>query len=361
MMGLHKTSLYTKHIDLKAKILPFAGYLMPINYENGIQYEYNSVRKDVGLFDVSHMGQIVISGINAASLLKRISVNNIDNLLSGRAQYSALCNANGGIIDDIIIYKLNKLEYLLVVNGANREKVYDWIENNNKDRCDIQDKTFKSSLIAIQGPNSRKYLEEFLNSTVDLEFYTHNYFRVNQQKILISRTGYTGELGFELLGNSDIINAAWEHFINKKVSPCGLAARDILRMEMKYCLYGNDINESISPIEAGLGWIVNNDNDFIGKKVIINHKQKGVSKKIVCIRMVDKCIPRTGYKIISNNLQVGEVASGTFSSILNSGIALAYLNTEFDRTKPVFIEIRNKLYNGKIVKPPFINNTSLYN
>jgi aminomethyltransferase len=360
-MGLHKTSLYTKHVDLKAKILPFAGYLMPINYENGIQYEYNSVRKDVGLFDVSHMGQIVISGINAASLLKRITVNNIDNLLSGRAQYSALCNANGGIIDDIIIYKLNELEYLLVVNGANREKVYDWIENNNKDRCEIQDKTFKSSLIAIQGPNSRKYLEEFLNTTVDLKFYTHHYFRVNQQKILISRTGYTGELGFELLGNSDIINAAWEYFINKKVSPCGLAARDILRMEMKYCLYGNDINESISPIEAGLGWIVNNDNDFIGKKVIIDHKHKGVSKKIVCIRMLDKCIPRTGYKIISNNLQVGEVASGTFSSILNSGIALAYLNTEFDRTKPVFIEIRNKLYNGKIVKPPFINNTSLHN
>ena len=361
MMNLNKTSLYTNHVDLKAKILPFAGYLMPINYENGIQYEYKSVRNDVGLFDVSHMGQIVISGINAANLLKRITVNNIDDLLSGKAQYSALCNASGGIIDDIIIYQLNELEYLLVVNGANREKVYDWIENNNKDRCDIQDKTFKSSLIAIQGPNSRKYLEGFLNSTVDLKFYTHNYFIVNEQKILISRTGYTGELGFELLGNSDIINAAWKYFINKNVNPCGLAVRDILRMEMKYCLYGNDINESISPIEAGLGWIVNNKNDFIGKKVIIDQKERGVSKRLVCVKMIDRCIPRTGYKIISNNLQVGEVVSGTFSSILNSGIGLAYINTTFDSSKPLCIEIRNKLYNGKIVKPPFISNTSLHN
>tara|TARA_B110000438_G_scaffold288482_1_gene322000 strand:- start:23 stop:1108 length:1086 start_codon:yes stop_codon:yes gene_type:complete len=361
MMSLYKTSLYLNHVALKAKILPFAGYLMPINYENGIQYEYKSVRDDVGLFDVSHMGQIVISGINAPNLLKKVTVNNIDDLSSGKAQYSALCNDTGGIIDDIIIYKLNELEYLLVVNGANRQKVYNWIKSNDKYKCDIKDKTFKSSLIAIQGPNSRKYLEEFLNSIVDLKFYTHNYFIVNHQKILVSRTGYTGELGFELLGDSSVINTAWEYFINKNVNPCGLAVRDILRMEMKYCLYGNDINESISPIEAGLGWIVNNKNDFIGKKIIIDQKKVGVSKKLVCIRMTDRCIPRTGYKILSNNLEVGKVASGTFSSILNSGIALAYLNTEFDKSKPLTVKIRNKLYNGKIVKPPFINNTSLHN
>jgi aminomethyltransferase len=361
MKKMYKTSLYENHLSLKAKILPFAGYLMPINYEDGIQSEYKAVRNDVGLFDVSHMGQIIINGRDSSKLLKKITVNNIDNLSSGQAHYSALCNHSGGIIDDIIIYKLSEVEYLLVVNGANREKVYDWIKIKNKDSCNIDDKTFKSSLIAIQGPNSREYLEEFLNCKIDLKFYTHKYYTVKSQNILVSRTGYTGELGFELLGKSDGINAAWDYFINKKVKPCGLAVRDILRMEMKYCLYGNDINESITPIEAGLGWIINNQTDFIGKQILIDQKKKGVTKKLVCISMEDRCIPRTGYKIISNDLDIGKVVSGTFSSQLNTGIALAYLNTEFDRTNPLYVEIRNKLYSGKIVRPPFINNTSLHN
>ena len=360
MSSLNKTSLYKKHIELKAKILPFAGYMMPINYPKGIQFEYDCVRNDVGLFDVSHMGQIKINGNKSINFIKRISVNNIDNLKPGDAQYTAICNADGGIIDDVILYKFSNYEFMFVVNGANRDKVYKWMQNHNVFDCSLNDQTFKSSLIAIQGPNSRKHLEKLFQKEINLSFYTHNYFSINSDKVLLSRTGYTGELGFELLGESSLINYIWNYFVKEGINPCGLAVRDILRMEMKYCLYGNDINEDTSPIEAGLGWIVKNKDDFIGKEKIDNDKNNGISKKLLCIKMIDKCIPRTGYNILYEKSLIGEVVSGTFSIKLNSGIALAYISSDFDVSNYISIEIRGKEYKGKIVTPPFLKNTSLH-
>ena len=361
MTDLKKTSLYNKHIELNAKMLPFAGYQMPINYPLGIQKEYDFVRNSVGMFDVSHMGQIKIFGKESKNLIEKITVNNVDNLQDGDAQYSAICNISGGIIDDIILYKLKRDEFLLVVNGANREKVYNWIVKNNNYDCSLFDQTLNHSLIAIQGPDSRNKLEQILKEKISLKFYTHKYCEINSVEFLLSRTGYTGELGFELLGDINIINKIWDEFIDSGVHPCGLAVRDVLRMEMKYCLYGNDINEDLNPIEAGLSWIVNNNKNFIGKESIELVKKNGPEKKLRCIKMIDRCIPRTGYDIMSNELVVGKVTSGTFSNSLKAGIALAYISSNVNISDTIYLEIRGKKYRGQIVSPPFITNTSLHN
>ena len=356
-----KTSMYNKHKNLNAKILPYAGYLMPINYSKGIQNEYNAVRNDVGVFDVSHMGQIFIKGVNVLKFIQKIAVNDASILRDGDAQYSAICNDSGGILDDVIVYKLTDDKFLLVVNASNCLKIFDWLNKNNKYDCHILNKTNDLSLIAVQGPNSRNTIEKILDCSINIDFYKHKEYILNNKKIFISRTGYTGELGFELLGKSDIINDLWDLLIQNKVEPCGLAVRDVLRMEMKYCLYGNDINELISPIEASLSWIVKNNTNYIGSEKINNQKRNGVNKKLMCIKMIDKCIPRTGYKVFVENDEVGIITSGTFSKSLNTGIAMAYINIEKIKNKNVSIEIRGKMNKGEIVKPPFIKNTSLHN
>ncbi len=356
-----KTSMYNKHKNLNAKILPYAGYLMPINYSKGIQNEYNAVRNDVGVFDVSHMGQIFIKGENVLKFIQKIAVNDASILRDGDAQYSAICNDSGGILDDVIVYKLTDDKFLLVVNASNCLKIFDWLNKNNKYDCHILNKTNDLSLIAVQGPNSRNIIEKILDCSLNIDFYKHKEYILNNKKIFISRTGYTGELGFELLGKSDIINNLWDLLIQNKVEPCGLAVRDVLRMEMKYCLYGNDINELISPIEASLSWIVKNNTNYIGSEKINNQKRNGVNKKLMCIKMIDKCIPRTGYKVFVENDEVGIITSGTFSKSLNTGIAMAYINIEKIKNKNVSIEIRGKMNKGEIVKPPFIKNTSLHN
>ena len=356
-----KTSLYNKHRDLNAKVLPYAGYLMPINYSGGIQNEYNAVRNDVGVFDVSHMGQIFIKGENALKFIHKIAVNDASILRDGDAQYSAICNDSGGILDDIIVYKLTNNKFLLVVNASNCLKIFEWLNKYNKYDCDILNKTSDLSLIAVQGPNSRKIIEKILECPINLAFYKHKEYILNNKKIFISRTGYTGELGFELLGSADIINDFWDLLIENKVEPCGLAVRDVLRMEMKYCLYGNDINELISPIEASLSWIVKNSTNYIGSEIINNQKRNGVDKKLMCIKMIDKCIPRKGYKVFIDQDEVGIITSGTFSKSLNTGIAMAYINIEKINNKNICIEIRGKMNKGEIVKPPFIKDTSLHN
>ena len=356
-----KTSLYNKHRGLNAKILPYAGYLMPINYSGGIQNEYNAVRNDVGVFDVSHMGQIFIKGENALKFIHKIAVNDASILRDGDAQYSAICNDSGGILDDIIVYKLTNNKFLLVVNASNCLKIFEWLNKYNKYNCDISNKTSDLSLIAVQGPNSRKIIEKILESPINLAFYKHQGYILNNKKIFISRTGYTGELGFELLGSPDIINDFWDLLIQNKVEPCGLAVRDVLRMEMKYCLYGNDINDCISPIEASLSWIVKNTTNYIGSEKINNQKRYGVDKKLMCIKMIDKCIPRTGYKVFIDQDEVGIITSGTFSKSLNTGIAMAYINIEKINNNNICIEIRGKMNKGEIVKPPFIKDTSLHN
>ena len=358
---MNKTSLYNKHVQLEAKILEYAGYKMPINYKNGIQYEYNAIRNNVGVFDVSHMGEIFVKGHEAHKLLSKVTVNDLDKISVKQAQYTAVCNENGGIIDDIILYKLSPNEFLLIVNGSNLKNIFNWINKKNNFDCLIEDKTNDYSLLAIQGPNSRVILEKILRKKISLAFYHHDKYEFCDKEIFVSRTGYTGELGFEVMANHSIINKIWDEFIESGVEPCGLAVRDVLRLEMKYCLYGNDINEKISPIEAGLKWIVNNDNEYIGKHVIDNQLSNGVDKRLVCIKMLDKAIPRTGYEIFGNEKKIGEISSGTFSISLKTGIAMAYVeSTYIKKNKIVNVKIRNNYFKGELVKPPFIKNFSLH-
>jgi len=358
----HKiTALHDIHLKLNAKMVPYAGYLMPVNYADGIQSEYDAVRKDVGMFDVSHMGQILVSGIDAFKYLQYLTVNDIGLIAEGEAQYNVICNKSGGIKDDIIIYKSNN-KYILIVNASNYKKICSWMLAQNTFDCIISFESENLSLIALQGPKSRKVLGKLINKNIDLDFYKHKEIEINNYKIFISRTGYTGELGFEILGDNSIIPKLWIKLLDLGVSPCGLAVRDILRMEMKYCLYGNDIDENITPIEAGLDWIVKlSKNNFIGKDILLKQKKNGISKKLIAFEMIDKCIPRKGYKIYSHNNLIGEVTSGTFSLSLKKGIGLGYISSKkFKFNSEIFIEIRNKKNRGKIIKPPFIKSSSIY-
>jgi len=253
---MNKTSLYNKHITQNAKIVPFAGYYMPISYGK-IGDEYNAVRHSCGVFDVSHMGQIKIKGNGADKLLDYLTTNNISKMSNNSAQYNAFCNNNGGTIDDVIIYKINTKLFFIIVNASNIEKDYNWLIKKNTYNIKIEDISEKISLLALQGPNSRSAVLKLFNINLsDLKFYTFIKVKLFNHNLLISRTGYTGELGYEFIGNHKIIKKIWNVLMSNNIQPCGLAVRDILRLEMKYCLYGNDLLDNISPIHAGLQWIV---------------------------------------------------------------------------------------------------------
>jgi len=363
---MDKTSLYNKHVQLEAKILEYAGYMMPINYKNGIQYEYNAIRNNVGVFDVSHMGEILIKGNEAYKLLSKVTVNDLNKITVKQAQYTAVCNENGGIIDDIILYKLSPNEFLLIVNGSNLKNIFNWINKKNNFDCIIEDKTNDYSLLALQGPNSRMILEKILHKNISLAFYHHDKYEFCDKEIFISRTGYTGELGFEVMGNHSIINKIWDEFIAIGVEPCGLAVRDVLRLEMKYCLYGNDISTSTNPLEAGLSWIVNFDKgDFIGKDQLLKFKQNKNKRRLIGFEMNEKAIPRKNYNVYINDntqyIKVGEVTSGTHSPTLSKGIGLAYVDFPYQKIgSTIYVEIRENFLSAKIVKTPFIKNTSLH-
>ena len=355
------TRLYTSHIELGAKMVAFAGYNMPINYNKGIKYEYSAVRNKAGIFDVSHMGEIKVKGENAKKFLQKLTVNDIFKLEKGDAQYNLICNNDGGIKDDIILYMFNDLEFLLIVNASNCKKIFKWMHDMKYPNVNIKNKSRDYSLIAVQGPESRKLLSEVFNNEINIKFYKHLYVNFENEKLLLSRTGYTGELGFEILGGHDLIFKLWNKFINIGTEPCGLAVRDILRMEMKYCLYGNDINEDTSPIEAGLSWVVElSKEDFIGKDVLFKQKNGKIEKKLISFKMLDKCIPRKGYKIYNNqNIKIGEVTSGTYSIGLEYGIGIGYIESNY-LSKNLYLDLRNKKYKGMIVKPPFIKKFSLH-
>ena len=355
-----KTSLFDLHKSLNAKLVPFANYLMPISYPEGLQYEYDAVRNKVGMFDVSHMGQIYVEGVDAIEFLQFITVNNIEKMNIGSAQYNLICNEDGCIIDDVIVYMLNKQKFLLVVNASNILKDYKWLRNKLENfKVNILNHSNQYSLIAVQGPKSREVLATILNNEINLDFYT---FTINKSEILISRTGYTGELGYEIIASHERIVKIWKLLLKNSVIPCGLAVRDILRMEMKYCLYGNDISINNNPIEAGLNWVIDFCKDYyIGKSKIDEIKKNGPNQKLICFIIKDKAIPRAGYKIISDQAVIGEVTSGTFSLGLKKGIGLAYINSKYLKNNTVSIDIRNKVYEIDIIKPPFIKNTSLHN
>ena len=359
---MNKPSLYDKHIQENAKLVPFAGYYMPISYGK-ISDEYNAVRHHCGIFDVSHMGQIQITGNDAESFLNYLTINNVDQISDYEAQYSAMCDNNGNLLDDLIVFKFSKTKYIVIVNASNKMKVLDWMESFNDYEVDLDDLNINNSLIALQGPKSRDLLNQISNKVIEIPFYNLEQLKLLNHEIILSRTGYTGELGYEILGPHAAINDLWDYFLVNNVKPTGLAVRDVLRLEMKYCLYGNDIDSNINPIEAGLSWITDlNKDNFSGKTQLLNIKNNGVDKKLFGFKMLDKAIPRKGYSIYFDDNCVGKVTSGTHSPTLSYGIGLGYINSIYNKIgQKIKIKIREKLIDAEIVKTPFLTKTSLHN
>lgn len=355
-----KTPLYSKHLALGAKMVNFADFLMPIQY-SGIIHEHRTVREKAGLFDVSHMGEFIISGPASENFLDRVTINNIKNLHVWQAQYSAMCNEDGGIIDDLIIYRYPE-HFMVVVNAANIKKDFHWLAAHKIPGVKLSDESSNYGLIALQGPLSRAILTKVLDASLDeLEFYWFKTVDIQGVQVTLARTGYTGELGFELYTSPDHVGTVWDRImeigLEVDILPVGLGCRDTLRLEMKYCLYGNDIDETTNPIEAGLGWITKLDKrDFIGRAAILKAREN-LKRRLVCLEMLDRAIPRKGYRIFHNDSEVGFVTSGSQSPSLNKGIALGYVAKEFaKRDTELSIDIRGKNYHSIVVSPPFYRN-----
>ncbi|MFL1895160.1 glycine cleavage system aminomethyltransferase GcvT [Aquimarina sp. 2-A2] len=357
---MKNTALTEIHKALGAKIVPFAGYNMPVSYE-GVTVEHETVRKSVGVFDVSHMGEFLITGPNALELIQKVTSNDASKLVNGKAQYSCFPNDKGGIVDDLIVYKLEDEKYLLVVNASNIEKDWNWISKHNTMNAVMRDISDDYSLLAIQGPKAAEAMQSL--TSVDLsamKFYT---FEVapfaDIPNVIISATGYTGSGGFEIYCKNAEVEQVWNKVMEAGkafgIKPIGLAARDTLRLEMGYCLYGNDINDTTSPIEAGLGWITKFSKDFINAEAIAKEKEAGPSKKLVGFTLDEKGIPRHDYDIVNESGEkIGVVTSGTMSPSIGVGIGLGYVPVAYAKPdSKVFIQIRKKAIPATVTKLPF--------
>jgi len=357
---MKETALTHKHIALGAKMVPFAGYNMPVQYE-GVNAEHETVRNGVGVFDVSHMGEFLLKGPNALALIQKVCSNDASVLFDGKAQYSCLPNGKGGIVDDLIIYRISEEAYFIVVNASNIEKDWNWISQHNDLGVEMQNLSDDYSLLAIQGPKAAEAMQSL--TSVDLANMTYYTFQYGTfagiENVMISATGYTGSGGFEVyVKNEDaekLWNAVFEAGEAFGIKPIGLAARDTLRLEMGFCLYGNDIDDTTSPLEAGLGWITKFTKDFTDAEFLKNQKETGLSRKLVAFEMIDRGIPRHDYPIQDANRNIiGKVTSGTMSPSMKVGIGLGYVsieNTALDQE--IFIEIREKGVKAKVVKLPF--------
>ena len=341
----------------------FAGYNMPISY-TGINDEHATVRNNAGVFDVSHMGEFILKGEKALDLIQRVTSNDASKLSNEKAQYSCLPNEEGGIIDDLIIYCIEENKtYMLVVNASNIEKDWNWIKSHNTENVEMHNISDKTCLLAIQGPNATRIIQPLTGIDIlNLKYYTFvKGTFAGIDNVLISATGYTGSGGIEIYfeDKDDNANIIWEKIFElgtpKGMKPIGLAARDTLRLEMGYCLYGNDIDENTSPLEAGLGWITRFTKDFVGKERIQELKEEGIQQKLVGLEMIEKGIPRHGYEIKNNEGEtIGRVTSGTQSPSLQKAIAMGYVDVYYSKMDtPVFIKVRDKLLLAKIVKMPF--------
>jgi aminomethyltransferase len=358
-----KTPLYDRHIDLGGNVVNFGGFLLPTQY-SGINQEHNAVRSKAGIFDVSHMGEFIISGSDAEKFLQKITVNDVSSLSKGEAQYSAMCFKNGGIVDDLLIYKKENV-FMLVVNAANLENDLEWLKSHQEGDVKIEDISDKIGLIAVQGPRSRAILQTLTDTTLsNIQFYHFAEGRVSGKEAMIARTGYTGELGFEIYSSANEIGEIWDAIMDagtdKGLEPAGLGCRDTLRMEMKFALYGNDIDETTNPIEAGLGWITKlGKADFIGKDAFLDAKAN-VTRRLVCLEMTERAIPRNGCPILMNDEIVGTITSGTMSPSLEKGIGIGYVNVPFHKSgTELIVDIRGKMKSAIVVKPPFYKNGSL--
>ena len=354
---MRKLELSNKHLLLGAKMVPFAGFLMPIQY-SGVKDEHLTVRNEVGVFDVSHMGEIIVEGKNSLDYLQYLTSNDVSRLSIGDVQYSYFPNNLGGIVDDFLLYKLADKKYMLVVNASNIEKDFNWMLKHNSYKCIVENHSNKYGLLALQGPDSLSLLQNLTDIDLSsLMYYKFKYGNILDVKnVIISRTGYTGELGYELYIENIYLNKIWEILFNQSVTlkPIGLAARDTLRLEKGYCLYGNDINENTCPLEAGLGWVTNFNKKFINSENIKN-KLNSLKSKLVGLEIIDRGIARKGYVIIdANGTKIGDITSGTMSPSLNKSIALGYINNNFSQIgNVVYILIRNKKIKAKIVSLPF--------
>ena len=360
---MKNTPFTARHIELGAKMAEFAGYNMPISY-TGINDEHAAVRKNAGIFDVSHMGEFILKGENALDLIQRVTSNDASKLKAGQAQYSCLPNKIGGIVDDLLVYCIEENKtYMLVVNASNIDKDWNWIKSYNTGDVTMQNISDKTCLLAVQGPNATRILQPLTEMDIlNLKYYTFvkgTFAGVNN--VLVSATGYTGaggvEIYFEDKGDdaTKIWNAIFEAGKSAGLKPVGLGARDTLRLEMGYCLYGNDIDDTTSPLEAGLGWITKFSKDFTAREILETQKAKGVDRKLVGFEMIEKGIPRHGYEIkdFSGEL-LGHVTSGTQSPSLNKAIGMGYVRTAYAAIgTPIYIKVRDKLLQAKVVKIPF--------
>jgi aminomethyltransferase len=354
------TALTQKHIALGAKMVPFAGYNMPVQYE-AVNAEHETVRNGVGVFDVSHMGEFILRGPNALALIQKFSSNDASVLFDGKAQYSCMPNGKGGIVDDLIIYRVNEHEYFIVVNASNIEKDWNWISSLNDLGVEMENVSENYSLLAIQGPKAAEAMQSLTDINLsEMVYYTftHGTF-AGIENVMISATGYTGSGGFEIYVKNENIEQVWDAVFQAGASfgikPIGLAARDTLRLEMGFCLYGNDIDDTTSPLEAGLGWITKFTKDFVDSDFLKNQKEAGVTRKLVAFEMIDRGIPRHDYPILdADGNVIGKVTSGTMSPSMKVGIGLGYVAKEFSTLETdIFIEIREKGVKAKVVKLPF--------
>ena len=360
---MKNTPFTQKHIDLGAKMAEFAGYNMPISY-SGINDEHATVRKNAGVFDVSHMGEFILKGEHALDLIQRVTSNDASKLVNGQAQYSCLPNNEGGIVDDLIVYCIDQNKtYMLVVNASNIEKDWNWIVAHNTNHVEMHNISDKTCLLAIQGPNATKILQTICDTDImNLKYYTFVRGKMaGVDNVIISATGYTGSGGVEIYfeDSNNAANIIWDAIFeagkDAGIKPIGLGARDTLRLEMGYCLYGMDINDTTSPLEAGLGWITKFTKTFTNSEALQAQKAAGVTKKLVGFEMLERGIPRHDYLIkdAAGNT-IGKVTSGTQAPSLNKAIGMGYVATAHAAVdSEIFIDIRNSLVKAKIVKAPF--------
>ncbi len=357
---MKNTALTHIHEALGAKIVPFAGYNMPVQYE-GVNIEHETVRKGVGVFDVSHMGEFFLKGENALALIQKIASNDASKLVPGKAQYSCMPNADGGIVDDLIIYMIAENEYMLVVNASNIEKDWNWISKHNDLKVEMEDRSDDWSLLAIQGPKAVEAMQSLTSVNLStIKFYT---FEITDfagiPDVVVSATGYTGSGGFEIYVKNKDVEQLWKKVFEAGadwgIKPIGLAARDTLRLEMGYCLYGNDIDDTTSPLEAGLGWITKFTKDFVNAEALKAQKEAGVTKKLVAFELTERGVPRHDYEIVdADGNNIGRVTSGTMSPSLGKGIGLGYVTKELSKVgSEIYIQVRKKQIPAKVVKLPF--------
>ncbi len=357
---MKNTALTETHIKLGAKMVPFAGYNMPVQYE-GINAEHETVRQGVGVFDVSHMGEFILKGEGALDLIQKVTSNDASKLFDGKVQYSCLPNEQGGIVDDLLVYRIDEKTYMLVVNASNIQKDWDWISKYNTFGVDMKDISDRTSLLAVQGPKAAQALQSLTDTDLAaMEYYTFTKGRfAGIDNVVISATGYTGAGGFELYFDNEHADHIWNELFKAGadygIKPIGLGARDTLRLEMGFCLYGNDIDDHTSPLEAGLGWITKFSKDFVNSDNLARQKQEGISRKLVGFEMIDRGIPRHDYPVFNaEGQEVGKVTSGTQAPSLQKAIGMGYVQNEYAKEgSEIFIGIRDNKVKARVVKFPF--------